>query len=69
MISFLGIYREPMCSPGRHRENDATILELNPLALVGTADASGPRAVAVGALMALDDNANARQPRQNSGSN
>ncbi|HEV3139608.1 MAG TPA: hypothetical protein VGY57_03780 [Vicinamibacterales bacterium] len=28
MISFLGIYREPMCSPGRHRENDATILEL-----------------------------------------
>jgi succinyl-CoA synthetase beta subunit len=42
-------------------ESDATILELNPLALVGTAETSGSRAVAVGALMALDDNANARQ--------
>ncbi len=28
MTTFLGIYREPMCSPGRHRANDATILEL-----------------------------------------
>jgi hypothetical protein len=28
MSTFLGIYREPNCSPGRHRLNDATILEL-----------------------------------------
>jgi hypothetical protein len=28
MSAFLGIYREPICSPGRHRENDAEILEL-----------------------------------------
>ena len=28
MIRFLGIYREPICSPGRHRENDTVILEL-----------------------------------------
>src|SRR5436190_1811273 len=28
MTPFLGIYREPICSPGRHLENDRTILEL-----------------------------------------
>ena len=28
MTTCLGIYREPMCSPGRHLTNDATILEL-----------------------------------------
>jgi hypothetical protein len=28
MTACLGIYREPMCSPGRHLTNDATILEL-----------------------------------------
>ena len=28
MTTCLGIYREPMCSPGRHLENDAVILEL-----------------------------------------
>jgi hypothetical protein len=28
MTTFLGIYREPSCSPGRHRANDAAILEL-----------------------------------------
>jgi hypothetical protein len=28
MNTFLGIYREPACSPGRHRENDAAVLEL-----------------------------------------
>jgi hypothetical protein len=28
MTTFLGIYREAACSPGRHRENDASILEL-----------------------------------------
>lgn len=28
MSDVLGIYREPSCSPGRHRENDAVILEL-----------------------------------------
>ena len=28
MITFLGIYREPSCSPGRHRVNDAAIIEL-----------------------------------------
>lgn len=28
MTQCLGIYREPMCSPGRHLENDATLLEL-----------------------------------------
>lgn len=28
MIAFLGIYREPLSSPGRHRTNDAAILEL-----------------------------------------
>src|SRR5439155_903903 len=28
MNTFLGIYREPSCSPGRHLENDAIILEL-----------------------------------------
>ena len=27
MTTYLGIYREPMCSPGRHLENDAMILE------------------------------------------
>jgi glutathione synthase/RimK-type ligase-like ATP-grasp enzyme len=27
-MSFLGVYREALCSPGRHRENDAAILEL-----------------------------------------
>jgi hypothetical protein len=27
MTSFLGIYREPSCCPGRHLENDRTILE------------------------------------------
>jgi hypothetical protein len=27
-MTFLGIYREAACSPGRHRENDASILEL-----------------------------------------
>lgn len=41
-------------------ESDATILELNPLALVTAADESAPRAVAVGAVIALDDNARAR---------
>lgn len=43
-------------------ESDATILELNPLALVTAADESAPRAVAVGAVIAIDDNAQARQP-------
>jgi hypothetical protein len=33
MTSFLGIYREPECSPGRHAENDAAILELVAAAL------------------------------------
>src|SRR6516165_291700 len=33
MSEFLGIYREPACSPGRHRENDAAILELVAAAL------------------------------------
>jgi hypothetical protein len=28
MSEFLGIYRESICSPGRHRENDTVILEL-----------------------------------------
>lgn len=28
MSRFLGVYREAACSPGRHRENDAAILEL-----------------------------------------
>jgi len=28
MSEFLGIYRESICSPGRHRENDPVILEL-----------------------------------------
>jgi hypothetical protein len=28
MTSLLGIYREASCSPGRHRENDAAILDL-----------------------------------------
>jgi hypothetical protein len=28
MSEFLGIYRESICSPGRHRENDRIILEL-----------------------------------------
>jgi hypothetical protein len=28
MNTFLGVYREPACSPGRHRENDAALLEL-----------------------------------------
>jgi hypothetical protein len=28
MTTLLGIYREPTCSPGRHRANDAAILEL-----------------------------------------
>ena len=28
MTTYLGIYREPMCSPGRHLTNDAAILEL-----------------------------------------
>jgi hypothetical protein len=31
--AFLGIYREPVCSPGRHQENDAAILELVAAAL------------------------------------
>lgn len=44
-------------------DSDATLLELNPLALVRVADAPAPVAVAVGALMAVDDNAHARQPR------
>jgi hypothetical protein len=33
MTQFLGVYREPICSPGRHRENDAMILELVAAAL------------------------------------
>lgn len=37
MTSFLGIYREPLCSPGRHRDNDAAILEL----VAGELEASG----------------------------
>jgi hypothetical protein len=28
MSEFLGIYRESICSPGRHRENDTAIVEL-----------------------------------------
>jgi hypothetical protein len=28
MSGFLGVYREAACSPGRHRQNDAAILEL-----------------------------------------
>lgn len=43
-------------------ESEATILELNPLALVTAADGSAPRVVAVGAVMAVDDNALARHP-------
>ena len=44
-------------------ESEATILELNPLALVAASDAPGSRVVAVGAVMALDDNALARHPK------
>jgi hypothetical protein len=33
MTTFLGIYREAACSPGRHLENDASILELVAAAL------------------------------------
>jgi hypothetical protein len=33
MKTFLGIYREAACSPGRHLENDASILELVAAAL------------------------------------
>jgi hypothetical protein len=33
MTTLLGIYREPTCSPGRHRANDAAILELVATAL------------------------------------
>jgi succinyl-CoA synthetase beta subunit/citryl-CoA synthetase large subunit len=43
-------------------ESEATILELNPLALVTAADAGVPRVVAVGAVIAVDDSALARHP-------
>ena len=43
-------------------ECEATILELNPLALVRSPDGREPHVVAVGAVMALDDNALARHP-------
>jgi succinyl-CoA synthetase beta subunit len=43
-------------------ESDATILELNPLALVTTPAPRPPQVVAVGAVIALDDNALARHP-------
>jgi len=36
MSRCLGIYREPACSPGRHRDNDAAILELVASALERT---------------------------------
>ena len=42
--------------------SEATILELNPLALVRATDGRDPHVVAVGAVMALDDNALARHP-------
>ena len=47
MTACLGIYREPMCSPGRHLENDAIILEL----VAGRLRAGGH----VVRLAALDD--------------
>jgi succinyl-CoA synthetase beta subunit len=43
-------------------ESEATILELNPLALVAGSDGRGPEVVALGAAMALDDNALGRHP-------
>ena len=47
MTTCLGIYREPMCSPGRHLTNDATILEL----VAARLRANGHRV----ALATLDD--------------
>ena len=43
-------------------DTDATILELNPIGLVAPAH-GGPRAVAVGVALDVDDHALARQPR------
>lgn len=42
MSRFIGIYREPECSPGRHRSNDALLLE-----------SIGRRLIAAGANVAL----------------
>jgi len=47
MTAMLGIYREAVCSPGRHLENDAAILEL----VAGALEAKGHRV----ALAAADD--------------
>jgi hypothetical protein len=47
MTPFLGIFREPVCSPGRHLENDAAILEL----VAGELEARGHRV----ALATADD--------------
>src|SRR5450631_1522890 len=47
MTTLLGVYREPSCSPGRHRANDAGILEL----VAGALEARGHSV----ALAAMDD--------------